>query len=350
MKVFILCLLFTLVVIVPLAYAVNAQTPYPALIITEIMPNPAGDDSKYEWIEIQNVSESTQDLKDWTLNAKSITDTLVEPGEIVVLVRDVAGFAETFSVTVKTIKVDFNLVNTGGTVKLEHSTNGEKHHFDYSQSQEGKSFELLEGNCGIISLGSDHTVGQINTSCLRPESTPLPSVTPTVIYYTADNGQKTSGKVIISTINPNPTTGDEWIEIKNIDSVTLNLASWKITDESGKNFTIGSLTLSPGQVERIFPKNVSLNNDGDVVSIHNSQGELIDSFGYPKSTKGQLFSKDLDDKIIAASVDSDDLSEFPEEEEEEISGKVLSSQSTNNINYNKYFKKPVYYKYGDYVR
>lgn len=350
MKLFALYFLFILVVIAPLVYVVNAQMPYPALIITEIMPNPIGDDTKYEWIEIQNVSASNQNLKDWTLNTKAIPETVIEPGEIVMLVRDVTGFQEIFQVTAKIIKLDFNLVNTGGTVKLEHITNGEKHHFDYSQSQEGKSFELLEGDCGIIKLSSGHTVGQINTSCIGPEPTVTASVIPTVIYHTADSGHNTTGKAIISTISPNPDTGDEWIEIKNIDTVTLNLASWKIIDESNKAFTIGSLILASGQTERIFPKNVSLNNDGDVISLYDAQGKLIDTFSYPKSVKGQLFSKDSDNKVITVDDSNSDDNSTEDEESNQLAGAVLSSQSTRNVNYNIYFKKPVYYKSGDYVR
>jgi len=353
MKVFLISVLLTIIAIVPflLVFIVGAQDSTPALIITEVMPNPVGDDAKYEWIEIQNVSSSVQNLKDWTLNTKPIPETVVDPGEIIILARDIPGFQSVFPVTVRIRKVDFNLVNTGGTVKLENTIDGEYHHFEYPQSSEGKSIELLEGECGtIVSNSRGHTAGQINTSCITP-TLPASTVIPTVIYHTTDN---TSGKVIINTVSPNPVTDDEWLELKNVDTVTLNLAAWKITDESNKAFTIDSLTLSPGQVERIFPKTVSLNNDGDLISLYDSKGKLIDTLNYPKSAKGQLFGRDTSNNTASINEEDNETKNSNESEDNknsiQQSGSVLSSQSTTNTNYNKYFKKPMYYKFEDYVR
>ncbi len=348
MKLFLLCLSLALVLFIPLIPATQVQSLSPSLIITEIMPNPIGDDTKYEWIEIQNISATKQNLKDWNLNNKPISENIIDPGEIIILVRDVPSFQSVFSVDVRVVTLEFSLINSGGSVKLENINNGEVHQFEYLQSQEGKSFELLEGDCGLISLNTTgHTVGKTNTSCNKPTSpaitTVIPSITPSIV----DN---ITGKVIINAINPNPLKGDEWIELKNIDNKELNLSSWKITDESKSIFTIGVLNLLPGQVERVFPKSISLNNDGDIVTLYDSHSQIIDTFQYGKTTKGQIVTKDSVFRV------TDILSEAniePKEQEKsstEETAVPINQSPITNTNYNKYFKKPIYYKSEDYTR
>lgn len=348
MKLFLLYLSLAIVLFIPLISATQVQSLSPSLVITEIMPNPIGDDTKYEWIEIQNISATKQNLKDWNLNNKSISENIIDPGEIIIFARDISSFQSIFAVDVRVITLEFSLVNSGGSVKIENINNGEVHQFEYPQSQEGKSFELLEGDCGLISLNiAGHTAGKTNTSCNKPTSpattTVIPSVFPSIINHT-------TGKIVINAINPNPLTGDEWIELKNIDNKELNLSSWKITDESKSTFTIGILSLSPGQVERVFPKNISLNNDGDMITLYDSNGQIIDTFQYGKTTKGQIITKDSVFRV------TDVLSEVNlESKEQEMSSTEEKTVPINqspimNTNYNKYFKKPIYYKSENYTR
>lgn len=348
MKLFLLYLSLAIVLFIPLISAAQVLSLSPSLAITEIMPNPIGDDTKYEWIEIQNISATKQNLKDWNLNNKPISENIVDPGEIIIFVRDIPSFQSVFPVDVRVVTLEFSLVNSGGSVKLENINNGEVHQFEYPQSQEGKSFELLEGDCGSISLNiAGHTAGKTNTSCNKPAfpatTIVIPSITPSVV----DN---ITGKVVINAINPNPLTGDEWIELKNIDNKELNLSSWKITDESKSTFVIGKLSLSPGQVERIFPKNISLNNDGDLVTLYDSNGQIIDTFQYGKTIKGQIITKD---SVFRVTDVLPEVNLEPKEQEKSLTEEKTVSINQSPImitNYNKYFKKPIYYRSENYIR
>lgn len=344
MKIYLYIVLLTVVLGFSFAYAVRAQVPYPSLIITEVMPNPIGDDSKYEWIEVQNTTSTKQNMKDWSLNSKTLSDFEIEPHEILLLVRSLEGFSEAYQTNARVLKADFNLVNSGGIAKLENSQNGEHHHFEYIQSQEGKSFELLEGECGVIELNPiGHTVGLINTSCISPTNTPSPTKpTPT------NSVAKLSGMVEISSLSAYPEAGDEWVELKNIDSKTVDLSSWKITDASSKSFTIATLVLSPGETIKLFPKNVSLNNDGDTITLTDRNGKVVDSFTYSKVSKGQIVGGNQEDEIEGEK--QKDTSEAIQtiDSLSKQEGVVLSTNTQRSVNYNQYFKKPVFYKLEDY--
>ncbi len=344
MKIYAYSLLLVLLLIIPFIYVVRAQTPYLSLIVTEIMPNPIGDDAKYEWIEIQNTTSTTFNLKDWSLNSKSLPDFVINQDEIVVLVRNTEAFPEAFQTNSRLLKADFSLINSGGIVKLENTQNGEYHHFEYGSSQEGKSFELLEGDCGKIELNSTgHTVGEINTSCISPTPTQLQNTpTPTKL------AEMSSGKVVIDALTPYPEDGDEWVSLKNIDNITIDLTSWKISDASTKSFTIGIVVIAPGETVKIFPKSVSLNNDGDTVNLIDRNGKIIDSFVYAKATKGQVLTResvDTNEENVSESGSQIEIASLTEKNK----GVVLSSQAITTES-NRYFKKPIFYKLNDYVK
>lgn len=344
MKIYNYILFLTIILGFSSVYAVRAQEVYPSLIITEVMPNPIGDDTKYEWIEVQNTTSVEQSLVDWSLNGKTLSDFKLEPNEVILFVRSQDAFPEAYQTDVRVLNADFSLVNSGGTVKLENSKSGEHHHFEYTQSQEGRSFELLEGECGMIALNpTGHTVGQINTSCNSPTPTPT-SVIPTP----TNQVEKLSGMVVISSLNPFPEEGDEWVELKSIDSKTVDLSSWKLTDASNKSFIITTLVLSPGETIKVFPKNVSLNNDGDTVTLTDRNGKVVDSFTYSKVSKGQIVARNQESEIeIEEQREASDSTQIINSLSRQ-EGVVLSTNIQRSVDYNQHFKKPVFYKMGDY--
>lgn len=313
------------------------------LVISEVMPNPIGDDTKNEWIEITNNTQTDVNLKEWKLNGAQLPDFVVKKDEILILIKDEASFRGNFPTTARTILFNFNLINSGGKIVLENTVNSDTYAFDYSSANEGKSFELLEGNCNLIKEHpQSHSVGLKNSSCISPTSTLLPTAIPTVIYHIPE---VQSYKVEISALSPNPLSGDEWVEVTNIDSKTADLTGWLIIDSSNKKYTINGLILKQGETQRIYPGSVSLNNEGDVITLVDTNNNTVASFSYAQSNKGQIFSK--------SGNETQTIGEVQIINSQTEAGKEVKSESTENASKsktdnNRHFKKPIYYKFGEY--
>ena len=346
---FILIILFT----IPFFLVANANADN--LVISEIMPNPIGDDSKLEWIELQNKSNSEQQLSDWKLNDKLLPTFVIKANSYIVLVRDEVSYKAVFSQTATIIKHDFSLVNSGGKVTLTSKDNTISE-FNYPESMEGISFELLDGDCKIILAHKDsHTSGIKNTSCANPSIAPT-SLNPTPTFTgpspsaslkptptTKPDVSTDSILIVINKVLPNPESGDEWLELKNLSNKSQNIKGWKLYDESNKSFTLPDKTLEPSMDYRVFPSTISLNNDGDTIRLYDNAGLLRDIFQYGKSGKGQVMT-------VAPEIITTDLPN--QEVVEEISSQLLiptqitqgKIEQKNNSN----FKKPILYRIGDY--
>ncbi len=78
---------------------------------------------------------------------------------------------------------------------------------------------------------------------------------------------------------------DEFIEIKNVGNVEVNLSGWKLDDAANLGstmFTIPSVTLKPGQhiVFYSLATNILLSDGGDTVRLLNASSVVIDSYTY----------------------------------------------------------------------
>lgn len=114
---------------------------------------------------------------------------------------------------------------------------------------------------------------------------------------------------------PNPVGRDtegEWIKLINTGDAAAELAGWSITDAGGKVFFLGALknpTVLPGE-ELTLPYSVtrvSLNNDGDTLTLKTESGEAVDTLTY----EGPV----ADDEIVFAD-------RFSPEEAREVSGTI----------------------------
>ncbi len=107
--------------------------------------------------------------------------------------------------------------------------------------------------------------------------------------------------VVISEIFPDPAGSDlmaEFIEIENEGNVAVSIEGWYISDQDGAvDFTFPDISLNPGERAVIYSGNTSfrwsggyeffmnrsrsvLNNDGDDVSLFDSEGNLLDYVAY----------------------------------------------------------------------
>lgn len=83
------CIIFAFLLIPLTIYAGKNS-----LIINEVMPNPIGLDSQFEWIEIFNNSNDTIDMGNWTLDSALIPSYPLDPGEYLILVRNFEAYPE----------------------------------------------------------------------------------------------------------------------------------------------------------------------------------------------------------------------------------------------------------------
>lgn len=93
-----------------------------------------------------------------------------------------------------------------------------------------------------------------------------------------------SNDITVTELYPAPATGeDEFIELYNSGSSGVNLASWLLSDESGKQYVIPDGTmLNAGQYLVLYQATtgITLNNTGDVITLFNSAGEARSSTEY----------------------------------------------------------------------
>lgn len=89
----------------------------PSIVINEILPNPRGTATEYEFVELLNVSTSPVDLNGWTINSGvdcALTGVL-PPGGLYVVSNDVS---------IRNSSCTLSLKNTGDTVTVRDGPSG----------------------------------------------------------------------------------------------------------------------------------------------------------------------------------------------------------------------------------
>ncbi len=91
-------------------------------------------------------------------------------------------------------------------------------------------------------------------------------------------------------------TADEWIEIFNQNNFEINLSSWQISDALGKTtiYTIPENTKIGPNGFLIFGRpttKITLNNDEDMISLSNPDGEMVDKINYKQALQGQSYNR-----------------------------------------------------------
>lgn len=93
----------------------------------------------------------------------------------------------------------------------------------------------------------------------------------------------TTGRVILNEIMSAPSASDEWIEITNLDNVTIDLSGWSVRDASGKATLLSGNLAARGYMLIDKPLG-KLNNGGDTVELVNALGKVVDSVTYGTDT------------------------------------------------------------------
>lgn len=218
------------------------------LELVSLYPSPLS--SEKEWIEIKNTGSEDLDLSNYTLE-----DSTAKPWTM-------TGTLESLK-TQKIENFSFQLNNGGDSVTLKTINGDFIDSFTYETSSEGQ----------IIYVDSESAV-------TLSEDT---STTPT--FYP-----------IFSEVLPNPEGSDsteEWIELYNPYSETINLAGLKLDDiEGGSNSydLEGSMGSENFLLIWIEDSNLSLNNSGDSIRLLGVNDEILWQVDYLDSVEGQSYA------------------------------------------------------------
>lgn len=250
----------------------QAESTRKGLIINEVMPDPKGSDTLLEWIELKNTSSEIINLNTWQFNSKKLPDQVVQPNEIIILARDTQSVINQYKVSNRIIKYSFSLNNSGAQLELKKGDIVNL--FTYPKSREDISFELLSGDCNTLKGNSiSNTIGKENTSCYTPIS-----IIP--INY--------NEKINITKICPAIKDGNEYLEIKNTTNSAINMDGWKLADLKSSELLSG-INIQPQKTMQIFPKNITLNDDGDTIILNHPNNGFVSTMIYPKMKENECF-------------------------------------------------------------
>lgn len=95
--------------------------------------------------------------------------------------------------------------------------------------------------------------------------------------------------IYINELVSDPTDGEnEWMELYNAGSTSVELEGWFVEDGSGAKTTLSG-TLIPGQFQMISPINGSLNNSGDLLYLKDNKENIFDRLAYGVWDDGNIF-------------------------------------------------------------
>lgn len=309
------------------------NTPAPAGVLSVLINEVAwaGTSSARsgdEWIELYNTESVERSLDGWRLTIDDSSDQSNEitlatfgpgekilPGNFFILARATSGNYDIFTNVIEDKSFTTSIPNTGiiilrlysaqntlidtansgknsgwyaGTASSTYATMERRSGkpLDSSNAWQtfgGTPFALNRDNASV--RGTPKRANSVlaaatatRTRTPAPVSTAVPVVRPIINEFLPRPGFDWNGDGSVDVF-------DEFIEIKNIGIIDVNLGGWKLDDmeNSGSNpFTLPSVTLKPG--ERIvfygLETNLLLSDGGDAVRLLNPSNKVYDSYTY----------------------------------------------------------------------
>ena len=267
--------------------------PPPAVFLNELMPSPKTIDfdgsgeanSDDEYIELYNASDEDIDLGGWWLDDQEAgTDpyqidegTVITPDGFLLFFRKDTGIA----------------LNNGGDSARLILPDGitEVDRMDYDHSDDDTPWSRTVDGAGVWTETYAPSPGSPNT----PPTTPTPAP---------------PGFITLNEVLPNPhdvdfdgdgvpNYKDEYIEIYNPQSFSVQLAGWFLDDAEGGSSAYAipvTTTIDAGGFLLFFRSEtgVALNNDGDDVRLIGPDGSIVDAFSFDATTADQAWSRSVD--------------------------------------------------------
>ena len=251
---------------------VCSPSAFGGMRISEVLPNPYGDETEGEWIELQNTTAATVDLCGWLLDDEeggskpyTLDGESVQPGGYLLLPR---------------LQTRIALNNTGDSARLfapgaAGAAGVLVDAMHYARAPEGESLALREDG---------HAVW-----------TPYPTPQQPNRFRSAQRSYPTD-TVIVSASLPNPFGKDaegEWIEIANVGNTPMDMDGWWLDNREGGSppFALNSIHLEPGAVRRIgiLESGISLRNSQDIARLLDPEGYVVSVLGWAQAVEGRIY-------------------------------------------------------------
>ncbi len=291
---------------------------YPAIIISEALPNPQGSDAEGEFIELYNPSNSPQTLTDWTLvdasdKPQSLAELTVPAAGYLILMRSDFIFALN-NTDKETITLQNPLGETSDTISFSDTPEG---------TSQARTKLTTDGNLettttptpgaqNVFTANEGIKVGEENESSEETEDTKTTNTISNNDNNTKADEEEVDGgtttNITINEVLPNPigadTTG-EYIELHNSNDYDVSIADWSISDASkgAYKFPIDA-TIRTGEHKTIFRSDFgfALNNTGDeTVTLKNAQDEIIAHVKFTAPQEGRSLNFSTSDKTQSPS-------------------------------------------------
>jgi hypothetical protein len=297
-----------------------------ALTITEIMPNPEGNDLGREWIEVMNNSSETIKITSgkngWRINDGKNhlfnEDLIVYPQEIFVIVQDRNTFLKDYpNFQGKLISANFSLKNEAGQIQIFDeqknllaeanyqsscggNNNGYSIFFENNVCKENKIKGGTPGNLlvkdeeeKIKESGNE----QISVVTATVVTTTLTSSMSASQPTTSENTKTFKPTLIISEFLPNPEGNDqdkEFVEIYNYGDEAIDLNSFIL--EIGKKKINLQGKIEPQEYFVISNKdnNFHIRNNGETLKLYFDKQEIFSVSYQGKAPEGKSFSRKKD--------------------------------------------------------
>ncbi len=159
----------------------------------------------------------------------------------------------------------------------------------------------LKGNLDINIAVEDQsgviTYSQKPISLIVPETVDGGAITSA--DQTSSGSSLAAKSLVINEIYPSPNTqnDEEWIELKNTTQKSIDISRFKLTDNSGKEFTITENTFIRAKEFLVLSKNTTkldFNNAGDTISLVTPFATLYQSVTYPTIKTAESYAKKSD--------------------------------------------------------
>ncbi|MCP4221236.1 MAG: MBL fold metallo-hydrolase [bacterium] len=253
------------------------------VLFSEIFYDTPGTDSIEEWIELYNTTNATIDIGGWTItdnNGTGGTVTIpsgatIRPGTYYTLAADSAGFNALYAFDADAYGSIPGLNNGGDTIILKNASGDV---IDAAAWEGGASGGVPEGwgstSAPSASTGSTivRTEASADTNTYADWSTAAANGTPQV--------QPTGGSavVVFSEVyydTPGDENTEEWFELYNTSSSTVDVGGWKIIDNNGTGYTY------------IIPAGQTI-NAGTYLTIARQSAGFMALYGYEADLYGSL--------------------------------------------------------------
>lgn len=271
------------------------------IYITEVLPNPSGEESTDEFIELYNSSNNAVDLTGWELSdSTSRNYTLtgsIGAGQYTTFYREASGIA---------------LNNSGDTVELYQPDGTLLDIIEYTDSADEEVSYALSNDgdwywTTTVTAGRSNTITEFSDSTEEDPGDTENSEGDENTENTDDaneaddseddlQGYDFSNDIELSELLPDPEGSDvtdEWIEIHNVGSSAVDMYGWQVADAS-KTYTISEsieLAANGYMVLSVIDTSVSLNNSGDTIYLYDPASDIMDEVTYEDSDPGSAYAR-----------------------------------------------------------